>query len=239
MEQTLNPQIISNLAELHTMLLEEEHLDKTLERITGLVCRSLEGCDSAGMTLLEDSKPTTAAATDEFTLQIDAEQFTSGQGPCLSALNEHEVFVVADTRTEDRWPPFIQGAREKGLRSSLSIPIPLASPQRGALNLYSRTPNSFDETSQQIAELFADQAAVAISNAQIYGSALTLTKQLTEAVKSREVIGEAMGILIERENVTQEQAFEMLKKASQQSNVKLREIAERVVHQAVENKKKV
>ena len=238
MEELLEPQIIANLSELHTLLLEEENLDVTLQRITGLVRRSLPQCDGVGLTLLEGSKPTTAAASDEFTLKIDAEQYKTGEGPCLQAIVDHEVFHIDDIDIEERWPRFRDGAKEKGLRSSLSIPLPMASPNRGAMNIYSQETHSFNDKSRRIAQLFAEQTAVAISNAQIYISALRLTHQLKEAVESREIIGEAMGILIEREGVSQDGAFEMLKKASQQSNVKLRVVAERVVTQAVESKKR-
>lgn len=236
MEKLLEPQILTNLSELHTLLLEGETLERTLKRISGLACQSVAGCDSTGLTLLDGSEPTTAAATDEFTLEIDAEQYRTGEGPCLQAIADHDVFVIEDIHIEKRWPEFVGRAKEKGLRSSLSIPLPMTSPNRGALNMYSFEIGSFSSKTRQVAQLFADQAAVAISNAQIYSAALLLTEQLKEAVSSREVIGEAMGILIEREGVNQEGAFEMLKKASQASNVKLREIAERVVAQALEQK---
>ena len=236
MEEIFEPHVLSNLGELHTLLLEEEDLSKTLDRIVGLVRESLPGCDAAGLTVFDGSKVGTAAATDEFTLQIDEQQYATGEGPCLQAMNDHEPYVINDIEHEDRWPSFVERAGEKGLRGSLSIPLPMASPSRGALNIYSQSPGSFDEKSQKIAQLFADQATVAISNAQIYSSALRLTEQLREAVQTREVIGEAMGILIEREGVDQEGAFEMLKKTSQQSNVKLREISERIVSEAVKNK---
>lgn len=236
MEELFEPVVLSNLGELHTLLLEEENLDRTLKRIVDLVRESLPGCDSAGLTVFDGSEVGTPAATDEFTLQIDEQQYKTGEGPCLQAMNDHEPFVIDNIEDEERWPSFVEGAKEKGLRSSLSIPLPMASPSRGALNIYSHSPGSFDKKSQMIAQLFADQAAVAISNAQVYSSALRLTEQLREAVKSREIIGEATGILIEREGVSPEGAFEMLKKASQQSNVKLREIAERVVSEAVKKK---
>ena len=236
-DDSLDPQLIASLTELHTLLLEEEDLAKTLERISGLVCKSLEGCDGAGLTLIEDSKPITAAASDEYALALDGEQYKFGEGPCLQAIVDHEVYVVEDTEAETRWPKFIAGAKDKGLRSSLSIPLSTHSPSPGALNMYSNSPRAFDDKSRQIAQLFADQAAVAISNAHIYTNALRLTRQLKDAVATREIIGKAIGILIERERITPEQAFEMLKKTSQESNVKLRDIAERIVEHAVEGKK--
>lgn len=235
-EDSLTPEVVASLSELHPLLLEEEDLEKTLERITSLACTSIPGCDAAGLTLMEDSKPHTAGATDEFTLDVDVEQFTNGEGPCLQAVTDHEVFCIEDISTETRWPNFIEGARKKGLQSSLSIPLPVGSAFPGALNLYSNSPNSFDKKSQQIAQLFATQAGIAISNAHVYATALRLTNNLREAIKTREVVGGAVGILIERERISAEQAFEMLKKTSQESNTKLHVIAERVIENAVPKK---
>jgi AmiR/NasT family two-component response regulator len=103
----------------------------------------------------------------------------------------------------------------------------------GALNLYSKRTNTFDDDSRSLGKLFASQASVAISNAQVYDAAIRLAEQLKKAVESREVIGEAKGILMAQEGVTDDEAFEMLKKLSQNQNVKLRDIAEKIVENAV------
>lgn len=101
----------------------------------------------------------------------------------------------------------------------------------GALNLYSKTERAFDERATAVGEIFARQASIALHNAHTYAAAREPSEQLNDALQSRDVIGQAKGILMEREGVTDQAALDMLKSASQNANVKLREIAERVVRE--------
>lgn len=100
----------------------------------------------------------------------------------------------------------------------------------GALNLYSKTVESYDENDEETAALFSEQAAVACANAEVYWRTYSLTEHLREALESRDVIGQAKGILMARRNCTPDAAFETLRKVSQHRNIKLREIAEQVVY---------
>lgn len=233
MEDDLSPQLIENLQELHGLLLSEETLQSTLERVARLASVTIAGCDSAGVTLLEGSKVSTAAATDEFTLKIDHDQYENREGPCLQALSTQEVVVVDDITSESRWPGFAKAATRDGLGSVLSLPLSVRDQPIGALNLYSKRVRSFAEDTRPLGRLFARQASVAISNAQIYASAVRLAEQLKEAIKTREVIGEAKGLLMAQEGVDEDEAFEMLKRVSQSQNVKVREIAQKIVDEAV------
>lgn len=233
MDENYSSQIIENLQELHGLLLSEETLQSTLERVTQLACATIQGCDSAGVTILEDSKVSTTAATDEFTYKIDADQYENREGPCLQALSSQEVVLMDDIAKDSRWPAFSEAAAEHGLGSVLSFPLAARDQPLGALNLYSKSTTAFDDDSRSLGKLFASQASVAISNAQAYEGALRLAEQLKKAVESRELIGEAKGILMAQEGVTEDEAFEMLKKLSQNQNVKLREIAEKLVNKAV------
>jgi GAF domain-containing protein len=233
LDEAYSSELIGNLSELHGLLLSEETLGSTLERVAQLACATIEGCDSAGVTLIEKSQVMTAAATDDFTLKIDRDQYDNREGPCLQALSSQEVVMVDDISTDARWPNFADAATRDGLGSVLSTPLAVREKPMGALNLYSRKPRSFTKSMQPIARLFASQASVAISNAQIYASAVSLSEQLKDAIKTREVIGEAKGILMASEGVSEDEAFEMLKRVSQNQNVKLREIAQKVVDEAV------
>lgn len=105
----------------------------------------------------------------------------------------------------------------------------------GALNCYSQSIGSFGDKEVRVASLFATQAAVALANAQVYATSRALTENLTEALESREMIGRAIGILMEQQRIDDRDAFETLKKASQHSNVKLRHIAAQVVELARKN----
>ena len=233
MDGHYNPELIRNLNELHGLLLSEETLQSTLQRVAELACATIEGCDSAGVTIMERSKVSTAAATDDFTLKIDTDQYDNREGPCLQALSTQAVVAAPDIASDPRWPSFAAAATRDGLGAVLSLPLSARGEPIGALNLYSKEPNSFDEASEPIGTLFASQASVAISNAQVYTAAVRLSDQLKEAITTREVIGEAKGLLMAQEGVTEDEAFEMLKNVSQNQNVKLREIAQKLVDEAV------
>jgi GAF domain-containing protein len=114
--------------------------------------------------------------------------------------------------------------------SSLSIPLQVRGETLGALNLYSKTLSAFEGTGAANADLFGEHAAVAVANAYTFANALRLSENLKEALKSRELIGEAKGILMAREGVTEDEAFEMLRRASQRANLKLRDIAQELVN---------
>lgn len=226
-------QIIENLQELHGLLLSEETLESTLQRVAALARATVDGCDSAGVTIRTNSKVSTAAATDDFTLKIDHDQYENREGPCLQALSTQEVVSVENIANDIRWPNFAKAAERDGLGAVLSLPLSARDQPIGALNLYSKKANSFGDNSRPLGELFARQASVAISNAHVYRSAVQLAEQLKDAIKTREVIGEAKGILMAQERVTEDEAFEMLKRVSQNKNVKLREIAQKIVDEAV------
>jgi GAF domain-containing protein len=130
----------------------------------------------------------------------------------------------------DRWPEFSTAAATAGVQSVLAVPLVANSQPLGALNLYSKSPGGYDEAAEETARLFSEQAAVACANAEVYWRTHNLTEHLREALESRDVIGQAKGILMARRNCTPDAAFEALRQASQYRNVKLRDIAEQVVY---------
>lgn len=224
----ISPEILTALQELSALLECDDSIDRTLQTVVELSVATLPGCDSAGVTLRAAGQTRTAAASDEYALSIDEIQYDLDDGPCVEAL-EREVAIHIDSVAEEtRWPQFVRRASEKGLRSSVSQPLrPEGS--TGALNLYATKEHAFDEKAIQISEIFAKQATIALHNADAYVAARRLSEQLNEALRSRDLIGQAKGILMEREGIDDEAAFEMLKTASQNSNVKLREVAQRIV----------
>lgn len=224
----MSPEILDALQKLSSLLESEDAFERTLDTVVRLSVSVIPGCDSAGVTLRSDGKNLTAAASDPYTLEIDKIQYDSDEGPCLAAINDAEPKKIDSVDDETRWPEFCRRAAEKGFRSSFSFPLGVdGSP--GALNLYARSDASFDEPAVQVAEIFGRQAGIALENARIYRAARKLGEQLNEALNTRDVIGQAKGILMEREGISDADAFEMLRTASQSSNVKLREVAQRVI----------
>jgi GAF domain-containing protein len=164
------------------------------------------------------------APSDHVAEQIDAIQTEVGEGPCLSAIAEHEVFHSDDLEHEHRWPAFARRAHEEtGVRSMMGFRLFTEERTIGALDLYSKHPNAFDDDTAAIGSVLAVHASVALAHAQE-------REQPHQAITSRDVIGEAKGILMARGGVSDEEAFDLLRKASQRLNVKLRDVADRIVH---------
>lgn len=223
----------SALAELASLLMDEVNLDGMLERVVHLAARSIPDCDSAGVTLVVDGRPTTAAATDSRTLAVDSAQYVVGAGPCLESYRVGAVQRIDVAKAGRRYPDFAAAAREAGIRSFLAAPLMVRDHGIGALNLYAAEPHGFAELDEAVVTSFAGQAAVAVANSQLYEGARTLAGQLREAMSSRAVIEQAKGVLMATYAIDDEGAFERLRRASQVENRKLRAVATDVVAAAV------
>jgi GAF domain-containing protein len=221
--------LTEGIAELSRVLVNEEALDDTLHRVADLACRNIGGADLAGVTLLRDGKPTTAVFTDPASPEMDSAQYDTGVGPCLDAWRHQQVFRIDSTADDGQWPAFSQAAADHGIQSTISLPLAVRGNGIGALNLYSKQPAAFSDEDEQVGSLFADQASVALTNAQLYDSAYRLTQQLQEALTSRAVIDQAKGILMGQRGVGVDEAFTLLRTTSQRENRKLRDIAQQLV----------
>lgn len=206
-------------------LLAEDTVDGTLERITGSAVGLVEGCDAAGILLVEDHEVRTLAPTDQLVVDSDRLQERLGEGPCFDAARDSvhgRVFRIADfTEGQPRWPAYVPAARRLGVGSMMGFLLFVEDQNLGALNLYAHEPGAFTEASETAGWLLASHAAVAFSSARRYA-------QMQRAVASRHVIGEAMGILMAGRGLDEEQAFDVLRRYSQEHNVKLREVAHRI-----------
>ncbi len=214
---------------LSRLLLAEETLETTLHRVASLACRTLSPCDLASVTMITDGRPSTPVHTDPEADDLDRAQYRSQRGPCLEAYDVGQVVrrTIADGGAG--WPEFTAEAKKSGVRSVLAVPLVDSDRPLGALNLYSKT-DSYSEADEDTAVLFSEQAAVACANAEVYWRTYSLTEHLREALESRDIIGQAKGILMARRGCTPDVAFEALRKVSQHRNIKLRQIAEQVVY---------
>lgn len=222
-------ELTAAMAELASLLVDEDDLAGMLERVSRLARRSIPGCDSAGVTLLERGRPITAAATDERTLVVDEAQYKVGDGPCLRAYRTGTVQRVVVSEAYARYPDFTLAAYEAGIRSFLAAPLLVRDAGVGALNLYSSEPHGFFQIDEAVVLLFAGQAAVAVTNSQLYQGARTLSAQLEAAMAARAVIEQAKGVLMGTRGVTADAAFDLLRRTSQAQNRKLRAVAADIV----------
>jgi GAF domain-containing protein len=203
-------------------LLAEHGVDETLHAITRLAVETVPGCDHAAISLVEGRSITTRGSSDDVGLRVDAIQYDTDEGPCLESIRTHEMFIVADLATEERWPKFAhRAAQETGVRSMLSFRLFAEADTLGALNLYSRAPDAFTDEAFKIGAVFAAHAAVAMVGARH-------DEQFAVALQSRDIIGQAKGIIMATSHVDSDDAFELLRTMSQDLNEKLRDVAKRV-----------
>jgi hypothetical protein len=197
--------------------------------------QTIDGCSGAGISFVQGDEIVTPVWTEPTVLAVDTMQYTTGQGPCLDAIFRGETFYAEDLSTDARWPEFGPQAAATGFRSLLSFCL-FGETTLGALNLYAAVPGAFDETDRAQGLIFATHAGVALAAA---GELETATEALAVeigklenlqgALASRQVIGRAEGILMHRERITADEAFDLLRHASQNLNTKLREVAQYVV----------
>lgn len=223
-----------SFAVLSGLLLDEETVESTLQQIAALPVRLLQHCDAVGVSLVAEDHIETTVATDRIAQEVDELQYSTREGPCLDSIRERTVVRIDSMAGERRWPAYVPQATAKGVRSSLSLPLEVREQALGALNCYSRRAHAFAETDLDLVRLFASHAAIALANSQIYARSVQLGKQLLRALESRDVIGQAKGVLMERHHQSPAQAFETLVRASQRSNEKLRDLSQQVIASALE-----
>ena len=209
----------------------EQPMEGALQRVTDLARTVLPGNPEASVTLVVREHPSTVVSTGLLAVELDEGQYERGLGPCLHAAGTGEVADVPDTRTETRWPDYARRAAEHGNLSSLSVPLVIDEPRvSGALNIYARQLNAFDQASRSAATRFAPYAAVAAGNLSRYQRALKRVDHLEAALASRAVIEQAKGMLMERHDVTAHGAFRILARASVHTHITVRRLAEHLVH---------
>lgn len=213
-------------ATITEMLLAEETLQTALGRIGRLAVATIPSCDSCGTTMAEGGTITDTVPTDATAQGADEFQYGNDDGPCVRAIREGIVVHIPAMPEEDRWPSFATAASDLGIVSSLSVPLRADGHFVGALNLYSTT--GAIAADEELAEAFADQAAVTLDNARLYAKARELVDNLNHALESRDVIGQAKGIIMAGGKCTADEAFDVLRTMSQRQHVKLRDIAQRV-----------
>jgi GAF domain-containing protein len=221
---------VASLSELVQALAEDESVPETMQSILKLALRSVPGCHGASVTMLDDEgTPGTIAATDEETYELDRRQNALRDGPCLDAARRQQVNRWNHREAEQRWPEFTQVATEMGLRSYLSAGLGWAGRPLGALNLSSRDSDGFSQLDEGILALFTSPAAAVIVVAGRYAEARDLAAQLEQALRSRAVIDQAIGIVMAESRCDADQAFGTLRRASNNRNMKLRELATEIV----------
>jgi GAF domain-containing protein len=205
-------------------------LPAILGDITTIATREVLGAESTSITLIRGDEPFTAAHDGEMALTADEMQYERGYGPCLDAGRGGVPLRIDDMRSESRWPDYAARVQEVGVLSSLSVPLPYQNASIGALNIYSTRRRAFaGDDSMSAALSVTESIAVVVANADAHAQLGEQAHNMRLAMESRAVIEQAKGVLMAQRHVSAEEAFEILREASQRYNRKLRDIASGIV----------
>ena len=218
-------------ASIAEQLYDADTYDEVLTRIAAAAAATITGGQSASVTLLEEGAYRSAGSTDDAATAVDQAQYDAQEGPTMDAFTT--PMVDAPSFPDERWPVLGAHPADHGVQSSLSYQLDTSSrysaeTSAASLNVYASTPDAFDRAAQEIGTILAAHASLA---ARAVGERTTLEaldRHLEQALLSRDVIGQAKGILMERLKTTPEEAFDILKRSSQRLNLKLREVAREV-----------
>jgi GAF domain-containing protein len=205
------------VVELHAT----DGVEETVEAVVQLALQAL-GCSHAGVALITRSGPEVPAATDPLVADIFHHVMAVGEGPLIQSMHTHRTVLVRDTTTDGRWPDWAAKVLELGVRSVLDVPLTTAAGTHGVLGLYGTRPDAFDTDDEAIARILARHASVAVANARH-------DESMVQAIDARKLVGQAMGILMERYEIDGDRAFEVLKRYSQDTNTKLRDVAQQLI----------
>jgi GAF domain-containing protein len=230
--------LFEGLEKIAGLALAQQTVQSMLEVVVSLAKQLVPNSDGVGITLREDHRWTTAAHSDHFVIDVDTKQYKRDSGPCVSAAKDDRMYRIDNLHIDERWPGFADDAEQLGVKSVLSTPLSSGQRPTGALNMYSFATEAFADGAELTATVLARHAAIAIANRRALGDGEHLASQLREAILSREVIGEAKGILMERDGLDSDEAFDALRALSQGQNRKLRTIAEEIVQTARDRRRK-
>lgn len=204
-------------------------VDSALQLVVALARTTVGGADGASVTLRRRGRLATVAASDQTVLEMDADQYATGEGPCVDASIAGRWFHAESLDEETRWPAFTPKARALGISAILSSPLLAGDRPVGALNIYSRTATAFAAKEQELAAVFATEASNILTHAGLEFTDDQLTDRLQGALRTREIIAVAQGVIMEREDIGEKEAFDVMRRSSRSSDRPLRQEAIDVV----------
>jgi transcriptional regulator with GAF, ATPase, and Fis domain len=199
-----------------------DDIGDTLASVTASAVDLIDGIDYADVLVITDGDFRSVKPTTPMVIELDQLQQEAGEGPCLEAVVTDSIIRCPDLSSDERWPTFAAGAVQRGVYSMLSYQLYTTDNGGGALNLFGRRRQTFDTAAETVGAMLATQAALAIIASDRH-------TQFESALASRDLIGQAKGVLMERFSISAVDAFNMLRTLSQTGNEKLWHIAQRVV----------
>jgi anti-anti-sigma factor len=221
--------LLRGLAEVAAIPRSRDVLDAALKLVVTMAQAVVQGADGVSITLPRNGRFGTVAASNDVVLEMDHDQYDTGEGPCLDAAIQGERFHIDALGDEDRWPAFIPRAQARGIESILSTPLISADRPIGALNVYSRMVGAFAVHEKEWADQFAAEASTVVSTARVDESVHGLSAQIRAALHSREVIALAQGMVMQRDGVAPAVAHATLVDISRATGRRLRDVSDDLV----------
>ncbi|MEA3020353.1 MAG: hypothetical protein QOI47_1877, partial [Actinomycetota bacterium] len=200
----------SNLTRAAALPERNRAVDAQLSLIVALADATVDGADGVSVTLRRSGRVSTVAASNDTVLRMDAHQYETGEGPCLSAASEGRAFHIESLSGESRWPAFVALALEQGIASILSTPLRAADETIGALNIYSNTERAFGSYQSELSEVLAAQASQFLTDAAAHPSDAEMAPRIAAALRSRLILAQAQGVLMARHRVSADEATNTL-----------------------------
>jgi transcriptional regulator with GAF, ATPase, and Fis domain len=214
------------LADLSNATLD---LKELLTQVATFAVQAIPGADGAGLTLLEIDRVDLIVKSEPFVREIDAIQYSIGEGPCISAAATGQTKRSGRLDRDPRWPMFGPRASELGVHSALSLPLQTPTKILGAMNVYAHAPDSFGDRAQELGETFSISAALAVQHAQIFEQTIRLADQLQVGLNNRALIDQAIGVLRYRYGETAADSLHRLRKMSADQRISVTDIAIAVI----------
>jgi anti-anti-sigma factor len=197
---------------------DNDVVDGALRLVVALARETVGGADGVSVSLRRHGRLATVAASDQTISDMDANQYATGEGPCVDASEKGRWFHVESLDRETRWPAFTPKAQALGINAILSSPLLANDRPVGALNIYSRAVAAFAPDDQKLAAIFAAQASTILTDAGVDITDDELASRLANALRTRQVIAVAQGVLMEREGVSEDEAYTSLRDFSRSTN---------------------
>ena len=229
----LPAELSSALTQMAGLVLSRETVDTALTLVTTLAQATIAGTTGAGVTIVDEHGKRSKAASNDLVEQADALQYEFDEGPCLTAWRTRQLVRIDDTATDSRWPRWSSAVADLGVRAVLSVGLVVDDEAIGAIKVYSTRPANYGTPDERVMSLFAEQAAILLANTQSLGQARRLSRQLTEALVSRDAVVRATGVLLARGAADQDAAFMALTEAARRSGQTVPQLARELLASVV------
>jgi anti-anti-sigma factor len=223
-----NRDLAAHAERINAVPVTNDLVDSTLRLVVELARATVGGADGVSVSLRRHGRLSTVASSDQTVLDMDAQQYTTGEGPCVEASIKGHWYLAESLQSEERWPEFTPRAQALGINAILSTPLLAWKRPVGALNIYSRTASAFAARDQKLASKFAAEVSTILTETGVDVSDDQRSERFQKALRSREVIAQAQGVIMEREGIDEREAYKVLRVYSQRTGRSLQSRAEEI-----------